>query len=112
MPRSNRQMIKNLQRAINEKFGVQLLLDRTQFYSEEQDRPVTIWKIKKPAPEELQNKSRKYYEVFSTTSQIQIVLWLRDCWYELNGWDIPTDNPVWEKAKQHYAEKKNKQHKK
>lgn len=101
MPRSNRQMIKNLQAAINQKFNQELLIDKVQWYSKEGNRPITLYKIKKPAenPELLKSK---YIELFSTTSQIQIVLFLRDYWYKLNNWQIPKDNEVWEKAKDSY----------
>ena len=27
-------------------------------------------------------------------------------WYELNGWEIPTDNAMWEEAKEKYANHK------
>ena len=31
---------------------------------------------------------------------IQILLFLRDYWFEMNGWDIPTDNEMWNEIKQ------------
>lgn len=97
-------MIKNLQAAINTKFQQELLIDKVQWYSKEGDRPITLYKIKKPAenPELLKSK---YIELFSTTSQIQIVLFLRDYWYKLNNWEIPTDNELWEDAKRAYYSK-------
>ena len=43
--------------------------------------------------------------MFSSASDIQIVKWLRDYWYTLNGWEVPTDDPVWEEAKEVYRRK-------
>ena len=43
-------------------------------------------------------------ELFSTYSQLQLVLFLRDYWYTLNGWEVPQNNTVWEEIKN--AEKK------
>lgn len=99
-------MIKNLQRAINDKFHERLLLDKTQWFSDKQNRAVTVYKLKKELPEEEQRVNRKYMELFSTYSEIQVVLFLRDYWYKLNGWKVPTDNELWEDAKKkYYAEK-------
>ena len=42
----------------------------------------------------------KNVELFKSTSQIQIVLFLRDFWFEINGWEIPTDNEQWNAIKE------------
>ena len=105
MPSSNSTMIKKLQRAINEKFGQKLLFNKTEFYSEQQDRPVTVYSVKQAVWDE-KKKRTVSVELFKSTSEIQIVLWLRDKWYELNGWYIPTDNEAWEKAKEQYKKKR------
>ena len=97
-------MIHRLQRAINEKFGQKILYNKTQFYSEQQDRPVTLYILKKAYWDEDKQKTRNI-ELYSTTSQIQIVLYLRDLWYELNGWEVPKDNEAWTKAKEAYEKK-------
>ena len=102
---SNRQMIKKLQTAINQNFGKKITYNKTQFYSDKQDRPVTIYIIKQCIYDEDRNRNR-YIELFSSCSQLQIVLFLRDMWYELNGWEVPTDNEDWTKAKQKYYENK------
>ena len=84
-------MAKKLQNAINEKYNEKLLLNRTQWYSEEENRPVTLFVVKKSILDTERN--RKYQiELFSTYSQIYLVLFLRDYWYKLNGWEIPKDN--------------------
>lgn len=107
MPRSNNVMIHKLQNAINEKGAGPILYNKTQFYSEQQKRPVNLYIIKKAVWNEKKHHNN-YVELFSTTSQIQIVLFLRDYWYEVNGWPIPTDNKIWETAKEKYREKQEK----
>ena len=37
--------------------------------------------------------------MFKSTSQIQIVLFLRDLWYTVNGKELPQDNEAWNKIK-------------
>lgn len=104
MAQSNSVMIHKLQRAINDNFGQKILYNKTQFYSEQQDRPVTMYVLKQ-ATWDSKRKRNRNIELFSTTSQIQVVLFLRDLWYELNGWEVPTDNEEWNKAKAKYIEK-------
>lgn len=98
MPRSNRAMIKKLQEAINTKFHERLLYNKTQWYSNTQDRPVTTYVIRKAVWSEEKGKNVNI-ELFKSTSQLQIVLFLRDYWYKLNGWEIPTDNEQWNEVK-------------
>jgi len=93
--------IKKLQKAINEKFDSKILINKTQYYSEKSDRPLELLVIKKAIWDD--NKQRyKNVELFSSPSDVQIVLWLRDYWYELNGWEIPKDNEEWNSAKEAY----------
>lgn len=103
---SNSTMIHKLQNAINSK-GYKLLYNKIQFYSEQQNRPVTQYTIKQvvDADDLATNKKHNYIELFKTCSQIQVVLFLRDFWYEINGWEVPTDNEVWNEAKRKYQEK-------
>lgn len=100
---SNTTLIKKLQHAINDK-GERVLYQTSQWYSEQQDRPVTIYTIKKAIWDVDKNRFTNI-ELFSSTSQIQIVLFLRDYWYEINNWEIPTDNQMWNNAKQQYQER-------
>lgn len=103
---SNSTMIHKLQNAINSR-GYKLLYNKTQFYSEQQNRPVTQYTIKQvvEAEDTATNKKHHYIELFKTCSQIQIVLFLRDFWYDINGWEVPTDNEQWNEAKRKYQEK-------
>lgn len=66
----------------------------TQFYSEKQDRPITVYHIKQAVYDDNKEKFCNQ-ELFNSTSQIQIVLFLRDLWYSLNGIELPTDNEQW-----------------
>lgn len=76
----------------------------SQFYSKQQDRPVTMYQIKQAVWDEDKQKNINV-ELFKSTSQIQILLFLRDFWYDINGWEIPTDNPVWNKKKEQMQSK-------
>ena len=100
---ATRQTIKKLQKAINIKFDQKLLYNTTQFYSEKSNSPVTVHVLKKAVWDKEKQRNRSM-EIFSSTSELQIVLYLRDMWYNLNGWQIPP-NEVWEQAKQKYMEK-------
>lgn len=102
MPQSNSTMIHKLQRAINEKFHQKLCINRQQWYSKDQDRPVTTYVIRQAIWSEEKQKNC-HIELFKSTSEIQLVLWLRDKWYELNGWEIPTDNKKWNEIKKKNA---------
>lgn len=114
MANSNSVMIHKLQNAINDK-GYKLLYSTSQFYSEQQERPVTQYIIKQvvdnPEVTGTNNKRKSYIELYKSTSQIQIVLFLRDFWYEINGWEVPTDNEQWNEAKQKYYDTKAAKHK-
>lgn len=101
---SNTVNIHRLQTAINQK-GYKILYSTSQFYSTQQDRPVTVYQLKRAIFDEETHKHTSV-ELFKSTSQIQILLFLRDMWFEINGWEIPTDNPTWEKIKSKIKEKK------
>jgi len=90
MPRSNLDMIYRLQVALNSK-NMRIIFARSQFYSEVQQRPVTIYKISQSRPNGNKNL---HVELFSTPSQIQVVLFLRNLWYAYNGNEIPPTNQM------------------
>ena len=90
---SNTVMIHNLQKALNLR-GMRIMYSTSQFYSEQQDRPVTIYHIKQAVYDSGKQKFVNQ-ELFNSTSQIQIVLFLRDLWYTINGKELPTDNEKW-----------------
>lgn len=90
---SNSVMIHKLQQALNMN-GLRIMYSTSQFYSAKQDRPVTIYHIKQAVYDESRDKYVNQ-EIFNSTSQIQIVLYLRDLWYGINGKELPTDNEQW-----------------
>ena len=92
--RTSRAMIKKLQTAINVRFGACLLINTSQWYSDESKRPITLYSIRKSIWDEDKGK-RTNVELFKSYSQLQIILWLRDYWYTLNGWELPVDNETW-----------------
>lgn len=96
--------IKKLQKAINEKYDKKILVNTTQYYSEKSNRAMSMIVIKQAQWCEEKGKY-KNIELFSSPSDVQIVLWLRDYWYNLNGWKIPEDNPQWIEARKKYEEK-------
>ena len=101
---SNSVLIHKLQRALNTK-GMKILYSTTQFYSEEQDRPVTMYIVKRAVYDEQKGRNQNI-ELFKSTSQIQIVLFLRDLWYEVNGKEVPKDNEKWNAAKEKQLQEK------
>ena len=100
---SNSVNIHRLQQALNQR-GYKVLYNSSQFFSKQQDRPVTVYQLKQAVWDEEKQRTRNI-EIFKSTSQIQILLYLRDMWFEANGWEVPTDNEVWNVAKQNYMDK-------
>ena len=90
---SNITNIKKLQHAINSK-GENILYNTNQWYSESQNRPVTLYSIKKAVWDEDAQRMVNI-ELFKSASQIQILLFLRDYWFRLNGKELPTENEEW-----------------
>lgn len=89
MPHSNVEMMRRLQIALNSR-GMKVLCNRSQFYSEQQNRPVTMYKVAQSIP--LPNGKNTHKILFESASQIQIVLFMRNLWYALNGKEIPPTN--------------------
>lgn len=92
MPASNSVMIHKLQVALNSR-GMKILCNRSQFYSDEQQRPVTIYKVAQSVYNESSGKYN-HIELFSSASQIQVVLFLRNLWYLINDKQIPPTNKM------------------
>lgn len=90
MPRSNLDMIYKLQVALNS-VNMRLVLGRTQFFSEQQNRPVTIYKVSQSRSSGIKNT---HVELFTSASQIQVVLFLRNLWNAYNGKEIPPTNKI------------------
>ena len=91
---------RKLQTAINQQPGAKIVLNTTQWYSDEAGRAITRYIVKQSTTGKGDTQRwRQNVELFSTYSQVQLVLFLRDYLYELNGWDVPTDNEIWEEVK-------------
>ena len=103
---SNTTMIRKLQTAINV-HGGRIMYSTSQFYSKQQDRPVTIYTVKEAVYDKEKDKYQNV-ELYSSTSQIQIVLFLRDYWFTMNGWELPQDNEKWNEKKAKAKEEKEK----
>lgn len=101
---SNSTMIKKLQQALNMN-GDMLLYSTSQFYSDKQQRPVTVYTLRRAYLDEESGKT-KSIELFKTTSQIQMVLFLRDMWFTVIGREIPNNNPTWDKIKEQNKEER------
>lgn len=104
---------KKLQAACRKRFGVRLLINTRQWFSEDKDRAITQYTLCQTVYHwedgEKRNKHPKHEtntELFKTYSQVQLVLFLRDYWYELNGWEVPHDNETWEAIKAEYGRTK------
>ena len=97
---------KKLQQAINQFAGAKLLINTSQWYSKDKKRPVTVYSIKLAMETPDKSGRTRNVELFKTYSQVQMILFLRDYWYELNGWEVPTDNKAWEGIKNNYGNTK------
>lgn len=93
---------KRLQTACRKLFGVNLLIQQRQWYSEDKQMAMTYYSVQKV---DIVDGKKMQIELFRTYSQVQLVLFMRDFWYDLNGWEVPKNNPIWEEAKKRYAEK-------
>lgn len=97
-------LIHKLQTACNDRFDARLLFNRTQVYSEKFGKTVTFLCVRKATIDPKTGK-KKNIELFNTTSELYVVMFLRDYWYELNGWEIPESDEGWEREKKRYQER-------
>ena len=95
---SNIKTIKKLQLAINMNCPFRILYTTNQFYSVDKQMPVTKYCLRKAELDYDAHRSSSE-EIFSTHSQLQIILYLRDLWYTWLGKELPTDNKLWENIK-------------
>jgi hypothetical protein len=86
-------LIHKLQQALNQN-GLRIMYSTSQFYSEQQDRPITIYHIKQAVWDSKKGKWVNQ-ELFNSPAQLHIVFYLRDMWYSLTGRELPTDNEKW-----------------
>ena len=93
---------RKLQTACNKTFDVKLLISTRQWYHDTKNCLVTQYVVSQTILNE--NGKSVNLELFKTYSQIQLVLFLRDFWYNLNGWEIPEDNKEWKAVKEKHYE--------
>jgi len=91
-------MIYKLRQAINAK-GHKLLFNSTEFYSDAQQRPIAIYHIKDSVYDPQTGKYTTQ-ELFSSPSHLQIVFFLRDYLFALEGKELPTDNEFWNEIRE------------
>lgn len=103
MPAGQTRVIKKLQKALQVE-GELILITTSQFFSADKQQAVTRYHIKKQSQSEDDKMKSSQVELFSSCSQIQIALFLRDYYYEVKGYEVPHDNPIWEAAKAKYFE--------
>lgn len=78
--------MKKLQRAILS-VGLVIKISTSQFYSEEQDRMITMWILTTPALQNGRNGWKmRDYEILRTASAIEVVKCLADIWEQAKGW--------------------------
>lgn len=95
--------IQKLQKALLVE-GEYVLITTSQFYSLDKHKVVTRYHIKKQVPDPDNDNRSTVTELFNSCSQIQITLFLRDYYYQIKGWEVPHDNPIWEECKAKYFE--------
>jgi hypothetical protein len=86
------QTSKKLVQALNSR-GYKLTLSTKQFIGRE-GQPHNMYSISNATWDD-EKKRYKHNELYSTTSLVRIVLFLRDMWYEENGWELPADQEKW-----------------
>lgn len=99
----NNSTLMKLQNALNAN-GDNIMINQNQFYSPNLMRPINMWHVKR-AMRDADSDRYYYVELFRSASKIQVALFLRDLWYEQNGWEVPTDNEMWNNLKKQRAEK-------
>lgn len=43
-------------------------------------------------------------EIYGTTGMVRLTLFLRDMWFMENGWELPTDNEMWNQLREEIKE--------
>lgn len=92
--------IKRLKIAIRQKADIKLLITTKEWFSEQKGVLMPYYIIYKHHYDAKTRKSSQE-ELFRCGNKIQVVLYLRDYWYNLNGWEIPKDT-YWDEKKERY----------
>lgn len=98
---SNKQIrfgiIKKFQIAIQQA-GELVTVEQQKFYSREQSRWVTMYHIKRCV--DINGERYRYEDLYKTSSEVRVVLFLRDYYFTLLGKELPTDNEQWNKVRE------------
>lgn len=94
---------RKLLTALNSR-GHKLTFNTKQFMGTE-GRPHNYYSICK-ATYSKEHKKYMHSELYSTSSMVRIVLFLRDMWYLENGWELPTDQKLWNSIREDLEAKK------
>ena len=97
--------IQKLQTALRME-GEIIAIATSEFYSVDKDKMVKRYFVKKQVNDPDDKYKSSMVELFSSCSMIEVTLFLRDLYYEKKGWEIPTDNPVWEERKAKYFQER------
>lgn len=95
---------KKLVKALNSR-GCLVTFNYKQFMGRE-GKPINYYSINKAVWDEEQGKYL-HHELYSSASMVRIVMFLRDMWYKENGWELPTDQELWNKIRKELEAKNN-----
>lgn len=89
--------INKLIQALNVR-GEKILYNKKQFMGKE-GKPHNLYTI---SVAEWDSDKHKYIsrEIYKATSTVRIALFLRDMWFTVNGWELPTDNEMWNQIRE------------
>ena len=96
------QTSKKLIQALNSR-GYKVTFSSKQFMGKE-GQPHNMYSINKAIWDDEKGKYR-HEELYSSTSMVRITLFLRDMWFEANGWELPTDQEAWNNIRKELREK-------
>jgi hypothetical protein len=94
---------KKLVKALNSR-GHKITFSYKQFMGKE-GKPHNYYSINRATWSEEKGKYL-HSELYSSTSMVRIVLFLRDMWYKENGWELPTDQEKWNAIRSEMEAKK------
>ena len=103
---------RTLQKALEYGYGEHILITKEQFYSQSQKRAVNMYIISKAVRDENDPSRSNNVQLFRTARQVDLVLFLRDYLFMVQGKEPPTDNEAWEERKLAYQIREQNRHSK
>lgn len=92
--------IRKLKIAIRQKANIKLLITTKEWFSEEKQVLMPYYIISQHHYDPKTKKSTQE-ELYKCGNKVKVVLFLRDYWYTINGWEIPKDK-FWDEEKERY----------